>query len=49
MTDPAIASALNAVLSRQKAAQLRDGTPSAALRAERLTRCISLLVDYRKP
>ncbi|MBV8192035.1 MAG: coniferyl aldehyde dehydrogenase [Alphaproteobacteria bacterium] len=47
MTDPAIASALNAVLSRQKAAQLRDGTPSAAVRADRLGRCIGLLVDYR--
>jgi coniferyl-aldehyde dehydrogenase len=47
-SDPAIVSALNAVLSRQKAAQLRDGIPSAVLRADRLTRCIGLLVDRRR-
>ena len=46
--DPAIASALNAILSRQRAAQLRDGTPPAAVRADRLGRCIGLLVDRRR-
>jgi coniferyl-aldehyde dehydrogenase len=46
--DPAIASELNAVLSRQRAAQLRDGTPSAAVRADRLGRCVGLLVDRRR-
>jgi coniferyl-aldehyde dehydrogenase len=48
MTDPAIAAALGAVLSRQKAVQLRDGAPSAALRADRLRRCIGLLVGNRR-
>jgi coniferyl-aldehyde dehydrogenase len=45
--DPAITIALNALLSRQRAAQLRDGAPSFAVRADRLRRCISLLVDHR--
>ena len=35
-----------AVLARQKAAQLADGPPSEALRAERLDRCNGLLVDH---
>ena len=39
--------ALRSVLDRQKAAQLRDGAPSAQQRAERLDRCIGLLVDCR--
>jgi len=39
--------ALNGLLRRQKAAQLRDGAPSAALRIDRLNRCIDLLVRYR--
>jgi coniferyl-aldehyde dehydrogenase len=40
-------SALNSLLIRQKAAQLRDGTPSAAIRIDRLNRCIALLVEQR--
>ena len=48
MSDPAIAAALNGVLSRQRAAQMRDGAPSAAVRAERIGRCIGLLVDHRR-
>jgi len=39
---------MQALLSRQKAAQLRDGAPSAEKRIERLERCIGLLVDNRK-
>jgi coniferyl-aldehyde dehydrogenase len=46
-SDPTIAAALNGLLSRQRAAQLRDGAPSAALRTDRLNRCIGLLVDHR--
>ncbi|MEO7026286.1 MAG: coniferyl aldehyde dehydrogenase [Caulobacteraceae bacterium] len=38
---------MRAVLQRQKAAQLRDGTPTAEQRIERIDRCIGLLVDYR--
>ncbi|HEY5105312.1 MAG TPA: coniferyl aldehyde dehydrogenase [Caulobacteraceae bacterium] len=34
-------------LDAQKAAQLRDGTPDAKLRIDRLDRCIGLLVDHR--
>ena len=45
--DPAITIALNGLLSRQRAAHLRDGAPSFAVRADRLGRCISLLVDHR--
>jgi coniferyl-aldehyde dehydrogenase len=53
MTSPLTASgaavrpALNGLLTRQRAAQLRDGAPSAALRIDRLNRCIALLVDNR--
>src|SRR5471032_1687740 len=39
---------MQALLTRQKAAQLRDGAPSAEKRIERLDRCIGLLVDHRK-
>src|ERR1700721_732364 len=39
--------ALKTLLSKQRAAQLRDGAPSAAVRVDRLTRCIALLVDHR--
>ncbi|HEY1752809.1 MAG TPA: coniferyl aldehyde dehydrogenase [Caulobacteraceae bacterium] len=39
---------MQALLARQKAAQLRDGAPSAETRIERLDRCIGLLVDNRK-
>jgi coniferyl-aldehyde dehydrogenase len=38
---------MNQVLGRQKAAQLRDGAPTAQQRIERIDRCIGLLVDYR--
>jgi len=36
------------ILARQKAAQLRDGAPSAEVRIERIDRCISLLLDHRR-
>src|SRR5580704_18573437 len=39
---------MRALLDRQKAANLRDGAPSAEKRIERLDRCIGLLVDHRK-
>ncbi|MDP3593078.1 coniferyl aldehyde dehydrogenase [Phenylobacterium sp.] len=39
------AAAMNALLSKQKAAHLRDGAPSAAQRIERIDRCIKLLID----
>jgi coniferyl-aldehyde dehydrogenase len=42
------ASAMNAVLAKQKAAHLRDGAPSAEKRIERIDRCILLLVEHRK-
>jgi coniferyl-aldehyde dehydrogenase len=42
------ASAMNALLAKQKAAQLRDGAPSAEKRIERIDRCILLLVEHRK-
>ena len=38
---------MQSLLERQKAAQLRDGAPSAEQRIERIDRCIGLLVDYR--
>ena len=38
---------LEAILARQKSAQLRDGAPSVALRTDRLNRCIAILVDNR--
>lgn len=43
----AVATALNGLLSKQRAAQSRDGVPSAAVRIDRLNRCIALLVDFR--
>ena len=46
-TTPIIATELNQLLARQKAAQLRDGAPTAALRIDRLNRCIGLLIDHR--
>jgi coniferyl-aldehyde dehydrogenase len=46
-SDPTARTALNALLAKQRAAQLRDGAPSAALRIDRLNRCIALLVDHR--
>ena len=35
------------ILARQKAAHIREGAPSAALRTDRLNRCIALLVDHQ--
>ena len=45
--DSAVGTALNSLLSRQRAAQSRDGAPPAAVRIDRLNRCIALLVDFR--
>jgi coniferyl-aldehyde dehydrogenase len=39
---------MQALLSRQKAAHLRDGAPSAEKRIERIDRAIGLLVDNRE-
>lgn len=48
MTAPSMAlDALNGLLARQREAQRRDGAPPAALRIDRLNRCIALLVDHR--
>ena len=47
VSEAAVRSRLNDLLTRQRAAQLRDGAPSAALRIDRLNRCIALLVDHR--
>lgn len=38
---------MTAVLAAQKAAQLREGTPDARTRIERIDRCIGLLVEHR--
>jgi coniferyl-aldehyde dehydrogenase len=38
---------MNALLEAQKAAQLRDGAPSAERRIDQLDRCIGLLIDFR--
>jgi coniferyl-aldehyde dehydrogenase len=46
-SDDSVRTALNALLAKQRAAQLRDGPPSAAIRIDRLNRCIALLVDHR--
>lgn len=46
MTSEPTKDQMMAVLARQKAAQLADGPPSEALRAERLDRCIGLLIDH---
>ena len=43
----AVRLALNGLVIRQRAAQLRDGAPSAAIRIDRLNRCIAILVDNR--
>ncbi|HEX3406271.1 MAG TPA: aldehyde dehydrogenase family protein, partial [Caulobacteraceae bacterium] len=48
MTDSHDAALMQALLAKQKAAQLRDGAPSADVRIERLDRCIGLLVENRK-
>ena len=47
VSDAAVRGALNDLLARQKVAQRRDGAPSAALRIDRLNRCVALLVDNR--
>jgi coniferyl-aldehyde dehydrogenase len=39
---------MQGILERQKAAQLRDGAPSAQQRVDRIDRCIQLLIDHRK-
>jgi len=39
---------MQGILARQKAAQLRDGAPSAQQRIDRIDRCIQLLIDHRK-
>lgn len=44
---PDVEQSLTQLLSRQRAAQLRDGAPPAAVRIDRLNRCIALLVDRR--
>lgn len=36
---------MHRILERQKAAHLRDGAPSPAVRKDRINRCIALLVD----
>ena len=46
-SDAAVRHALNGLLIRQRAAQLRDGAPSTAIRIDRLNRCIAVLVDNR--
>ena len=43
ITDP---SSMHSVLERQKQAHIRDGAPSAQVRADRIDRAIGLLVDY---
>jgi coniferyl-aldehyde dehydrogenase len=47
-SDADIRTTLNDLLARQRAAQLRDGAPPAAIRIDRLNRCIALLVDHRR-
>ena len=46
-SDDSVRATLNALLAKQRAAQLRDGALSAAIRIDRLNRCIALLVDHR--
>jgi coniferyl-aldehyde dehydrogenase len=48
MSETFDAASMQALLARQKAANLRDGAPSAEKRIERLDRCIGLLVDHRR-
>ncbi|MDP1961021.1 MAG: coniferyl aldehyde dehydrogenase [Reyranella sp.] len=47
IADAAVRLALNGLLARQREAQRRDGAPPAAVRIDRLNRCIALLVDHR--
>jgi len=44
--DPANATDMLSILDRQKAAHLRDGSPSVEVRIDRLNRAIGLLVDH---
>ena len=39
--------AMSTLLELQKLAQLRQGPPSAALRKDRLTRCVTLLLSHQ--
>ncbi len=39
---------MKTLLSRQKAAHLRDGPPTATQRIDRIDRCIGLLVDHQR-
>lgn len=41
-------SMMRGVLDRQKAANIREGAPTAEQRIDRIERCISLLVDHRR-
>ncbi|MEM1140168.1 MAG: aldehyde dehydrogenase family protein, partial [Pseudomonadota bacterium] len=43
-----VAQRLDALLDRQRQAFLKDGYPSAAVRKDRLSRAIALLVDHQK-
>ena len=43
MVDPVMC--MHATLARQKAAHLRDGSPSAELRVDRLNRCIRIVIE----
>ena len=42
------ATSMQALLTAQRQAQLRHGSPDLALRRDRLDRCIALLVDHRR-
>ncbi len=44
VSDPS--TTMQSVLERQKAANIREGAPDAALRIDRLNRCIRLLIDH---
>lgn len=44
--DAGIVAEMNRILGVQKAAQLRDGIPSAEIRINRIERCIGLLIDH---
>ncbi len=46
--DSATVLAMQQTLVLQRAAQVRDGSPPAALRIDRLNRCIALLVEHRR-
>ena len=48
MNSPDIAAQLQMQFSQMKQKQLADGIPDAAMRKDRLQRCIDLLVDNRE-